>query len=120
MATSKIREIEEIHGETQLDAAVREWVNRQAGVTGVAGVARDLFTGGCASGYVGELIYTRDSERFALRHMVDILAMWQEDADEFGARPMPSKGTDLDLNWLAWYGFEAAARRLFSRAGVEH
>jgi len=107
---------------TKLERAVARWLNRTAREyeSGVEGVARDLFTGGCASGFVTHLIYTRDSERFALRHMVDILDLMQEDTGETGERPQPRDGADVDLNWLAWYGFESAARRVLDQAGVEY
>ena len=65
---------------------------------------------------VSHLVYTTDCESFAKRHIGDILTMWQDDADNFGERPMPEKGQGLDLNWLAWYGFEQAARNVVARA----
>ena len=109
------------HATNPLEEAARRWLNYKGrGYDyGAAGAYRDLTYGGCSSGIVSDLIYTSDCERFAKRHIADILAQWQSDTDDLGERPMPAKGKELNLGWLARYGFERAAQSVASRAGIE-
>jgi len=118
MTLNRSKKIPTNLAETAIERNALAWLNRQGEgyEDGWRGAAKDLFYGGCSSGMVSHLIYTTDCEAFAKRHISDILEMWQDDTDNIGERPMPANGSDLDLNWLAWYGFETAARNVVSRA----
>lgn len=106
--------------ETELEWDVIRMINDMAKnhSEGVAGAGRDLLVGGCAGWVAAGLHFTRDSERFGVRHIEDILALWEDDTRELGERPGP-RGAALDLSWLANYGFQAATRRVLARVGVE-
>jgi hypothetical protein len=107
--------------ETNLERAVIRMINDMAEdhSEGVAGAGRDLLAGGCAGWVAAGLYLTGVSERFAARHIKDILALWEDDTRDLGERPGP-RGAALDLSWLAHYGFQAAARRVLDRAGIEY
>lgn len=118
--------------ESQLEKTIARWASRKADDYGgdVAGVFRDLFYGGCASGMVGGMVYYCDTVRFFEVHAQEILAMAHEQAEEMGHPNVFAFLADLQgaadvndydqfANLLAWYGFEEAARRLAQRAGYE-
>jgi hypothetical protein len=105
--------------ETALERAALRWINRKADgyADGWKGAYADLCRGGCSSGIVSELIYNVDCERFARRHLVDILAIMEDVADNTGEAPTPNRrdGMTFDATWLAWYGFEHAAGNVAER-----
>lgn len=108
---------------TPLERHVAAWVIRQAEDykdTGCAGVFKDLFYGGCSSGIVGHLVYSRDCLSFARRYLAEILSIMAEDSEEFGESPAPRKDSPgWSPDWLAWYGFERTAQRLADRVGYD-
>jgi hypothetical protein len=87
--------------------------------------------GGCASGTVGHLIYTRDCVRFYRAHKAEIHTLLADMLDSMGvASPAElfgdkweagdwSASEDANQNLLAWFGFEEACRALVSRAGYD-
>ena len=105
--------------ETALERFALRWINRKAEGydDGWKGAAADLFHGGCSSGIVSELIYNTDCEKFARKHLVDILEVMSDYADNVGEYPTPDRrsGLQFDTTWLAWTGFEMAARRVVDR-----
>ena len=117
------KKIPAIHAHSDLEKAALAWLNRRAADydDGWKGAARDLFHSGCSSGVVSELIYNNDCDKFTRKHLVDILQLWEELWEEMGELPLPRKkdGMNLDTTWLAWMGFEEAARRVTSRAGYD-
>lgn len=125
-----------VKAETRLERHVKSWINAQAREydSGADGVLRDLFHGGCSSGYVGHLIYTSDCVKFFARHRRDISALLAEMVDSAGRQPGelfnnprsmqwepsdPLAQEDNNRNILAWFGFEEAARVLADRQGIE-
>lgn len=117
-----------------LERRVTDWMNDQAKDyedDGVERVYRDLMTGGCASGYVGELVYTVDCERFYAEHEDDISDILSEAMADLGVDGPPGLFGDKwdnddplareseNRNLLAWFGFEEAARVVANRAGIE-
>lgn len=115
--------------ETKLERAVARWLRSEARDRNgdVEGVFKDLSYGGCASGMVGELIYTADAAKFYRRHVDDIDTIVRDLCSD-GWRPENMSGwDDSDLfartpgnqNMLAWLGFEEAARALATRAGSD-
>jgi hypothetical protein len=103
-----------------LERDAARWLNKRAPDyrDGVAGVARDLFKGGCSGGMVNHLIHYRDTERYAKRHLLPILDALEEYREEMGERVAPPNG-EWTANDLAWVGFELAARRVCSAANIE-
>lgn len=81
--------------------------------------AKDLFYRDCISGIVSELIYSRDCEAFAKRHLADSMEALDDYAGEMGEPVTPRKGMNWNFDWLAWAGFELAARKVCDRAGIE-
>ena len=114
------KKISAIHAHTTLEKAVLRWINRRASDydNGWKGATKDLFHGGCSSGIVSELIYNKDCDRFARRHLSDILALMEEYCDNMGEAPTPNRrdGMQFDTTWLAWSGFEMAAHNVVNRA----
>jgi hypothetical protein len=117
--------------ESKLEKAVASWVVRRMDDYdgSAAGVFRDLFYGGCESGIVGDLVYYSDSVPFYEKHREDIWALALEQADDMGAGNVFAHLAGLNhhepntydqiANFLAWYGFEEAARRLAGRLGLD-
>jgi hypothetical protein len=120
--------------ETALERHVARWLRDQARGSydgEMRSAACDLMHGGCASGTVGHLIYTRDCVRFYRRYQADVHALLADMLDSMGvATPAElfgdkwdatdwSAADDANQNLLAWFGFEEACRALMSRAGCE-
>jgi hypothetical protein len=102
--------------ETKLEKEVAKIIRHQVDKTyDQHSFLEDLYTGGCASGLVGSLIYYKDTLPFYKRHRaeigqlvreylegrMDLLRGW-DDTD-----PLALETTNQNL--LAWYGFEAVA-----------
>jgi hypothetical protein len=124
---------------TPLEKAVARWVvsrvhnwhsaDGKPQTYGPAEVFKDLFHGGCQSGIVNELIYTRDCVAFYKRHQKEIAAILYRLSEDTGASyPAALNGFDAEdpicleaqnQNLLAWVGFEEAARALADALGVE-
>jgi hypothetical protein len=111
-----------------LEKAVAKWINDRAGDYGgdPCGPLRDLLYGGCASGIVGGLVYYKDTTKFYADHKADIWELINERAEECGAKnPFEflaglNHGGNLGSvdeveNFLAWFGFEEAARTIAGR-----
>lgn len=123
-----------VQTETKLEGAVARWIRSRARDypdTGAAGVLKDLAYGGCQSGMVGHLIYTRDCVRFYRRHRVDIVEALRATMDDMGVNGVaelfgdrwdaadPLAHDDPNRTLLAHFAFEETARALAGRAGVE-
>ena len=117
--------------ETKLERHVAKWLKDQAvdgGYdSGIEGVAKDLFYGGCQSGMVGHLIYYHDTLKFYRRYKKDIHVLLKDMLDSCGGGISDLFGNKWDKddpladethnqNLLAWFGFEEAARNLCDRA----
>ena len=107
--------------ETKLGKYARCWLNRHAKDEGqsVGEIAEVLLRHGCASGYVGELIYYHLTTKFYKRFQEDINALIAEFQDSSCNLSMGYliKGWDetdplamecTNQNLLAWWGFEIA------------
>jgi hypothetical protein len=117
---------------TPLERHVLRWINARAADypgSGAAGVLKDVFYGGCASGMVGHLISYTDTTKFYKRYQGEIDALLRDILQETG-----STVTELFRNWdaddplarddenmciLAWFGWEETARKLADRAGID-
>jgi hypothetical protein len=119
----------QLQPETKLERAVARWLRSEARDRNgsVRSVLRDLFYGGCASGIVGDLIYTSDAAKFYRRHRTDIGQLVRDWIESTGA-PFSLTGwddsdpfaeEDSNRNLLAWFGFERAAQNLADRAGYD-
>lgn len=119
--------------ETKLERAVARWLRSEAKdrEDGIAGVLADLMHGGCQSGMVGDLIYTRDCVKFYKRHADDIDVLLRDICSDCDTTPGklfaragwddsdPLARTPSNQNILAWFGFEEAARALGMRADLD-
>ena len=79
----------------------------------------DLFSHGCQSGMVSELIYYTDTHEFAKKHIEEILALKTELEDDMG-ETIQDRNKGDELNFLAWLAFEETARQLYHLAGGEN
>lgn len=122
---------------TRLERNVQRWANDRGADyhNGAEGVLKDLFYGGCSSGMVNHLIYTKDCVKFYHTHRREINALLKETMDNTGLHDLsklfsntaamswdaedPLAQEDGNRNILAWFGFEEAARNLASRNGLE-
>ena len=114
---------------TPLEKDARRWLNSQGEGydNGAEGAYKDLEYGGCSSGMVGHLTYTKDCVTFFMRHRVEINAMLYEAMENAGAngpadlfgekwdRQDPLALDDPNRNLLAWFGFETAASLVWGR-----
>lgn len=123
--------------ETRLERHVQKWINDKAQDydSGAEGVLKDLFYGGCSSGMVNHLIYTRDCVKFYQTHRREISALLKETMDSIGEHDLskifsntksmtwdaedPLAQEDGNRNILAWFGFEETARKLADRNEIE-
>lgn len=99
-----------------LESHVAEWLNEKAGEydEGLEGVFKDLFYGGCQSGYVPHLIYSADCRDFVVNHMLSIQELMNELVEQFGAECIGSIlfKDHFSFDRLAWLAFEETARKL--------
>lgn len=117
--------------ETLLERHVQKWINGEVAdyENGAAGVIDDLLRCGCQSGFVGHLIYYKDTLAFFKKHRQEINSLLKELIDGTGYGPEQlfrdwDKEDPLALdtsnqNLLAWFGFEETARKLADRNGIE-
>ena len=115
---------------SRLERNALNWLNDSADYdNGAAGRYLDLMHGGCVSGIVGHLIYSRDCRTFLKRHRAEINAMLGGEIEEHGLSgpadlirdwdKSDPLGEDTNADRLAWFGFETACRNVMARAGYE-
>ena len=116
-------------GESKLMRAVASWAISKGRdyEDGAAGAFSDLFNGGCESGMVSHLVYYCDTIAFAKKHLAEILELAIEDGENQAENAFTMLGqcrgasscgdAGQCLNFLAWYGFETAARKLADAVG---
>lgn len=115
---------------TRLERNALRWLNDSADYQdGATGRYRDLRHGGCQSGLVNHLIYSRDCRSFLKYHRAEINEMLGTMMEDMGVSS-PAEllrewdasdplGMDVNADRLAWFGFETAAQRVAQRAGIE-
>ncbi len=77
---------------------------------------QDLQRCGCQGGFIGSLIYYRDTHAFYDQHYDEIEELRWELEDSLG-QPLQIKG-DLK-NWFAWFGFEETASQMAEEIRLE-
>lgn len=116
-----------------MERHVQAWANGRAVdyENGAVGVLKDLFYGGCQSGMVSHLIYTRDTVKFFQTHRREISELLKEMMESVGCDGPkglfgdkwedtdPLAQEDPNRNLLAWFGFEETARKLADKNGIE-
>jgi len=77
----------------------------------------DLFQGGCVSGFIGELIYYKDTYAFFDKYYSDIMDLVYEYKEQ---------GIEVDLmkdnnikNTGAWFAYEETARQIADELGFD-
>lgn len=91
---------------------------------------REVVQHGCESGIVGQLVYYNQASAFYRQHESDIWDILEADRENTGAdniltmlagmRWAGNVGTSDQLeNYLAWYGYETAARAILDRKEQE-
>lgn len=101
----------------QEPCSIRAEVAREAlDYESIASFFQDLQRSGCQSGFIGPLIYYRDTHAFYDRHYDEIEELRCELEDSL-SQPLQIKG-DLK-NWFAWFGFEETAYRMMEEIGLE-
>jgi len=115
----------ETPAENKLERYVINWVNERAQDydDGVQGVIKDLMTGGCASGYVSELIYTADCRRFVCEFMSEIEELINGLIENIGDAEWLVKDLSgnvcFSFDKMAWVAFEETAHHLALKNGIE-
>jgi len=119
--------------QTPLERRVQREINSMAADydDGAAGVLADLMQGGCQSGFIGSLIYYKDTVAFYRKHRREIAGLLAEMIADVGSPGPdglfgdkwdtrdPLAQEDLNQNLLAWFGFEETARKLAGDNGIE-
>lgn len=129
----KIKAIQVDEQGTKLGKAVAEIINdhiNEDETYTLADYLQDLFTGGCQSGFVTELIYYTDTEKFYAEYREDISAalvvmleetgfsVWELFGDKWD-RYDPLANDTQNKNLLAWFAFEETARNIGQGLGIE-
>lgn len=116
---------------TKLEKAVQAILNGKVEKDySIESVLNDLMQGGCASGFICDLIYYDDTVKFYKKHETEIDALLKNTCDDCGLDPATLFGDKWDAedffakdtsnqNLLAWFGFEETARTLADRNGIE-
>lgn len=115
--------------ETNLERAVAEIAGERG--KDCEGFVKDVLSGGCVNGTVGELIYTDDCVAFYRKHKKDIQKLVTELMSDTGEDSLkglfgdkfdsedPFCEEDENQNLLAWFGFEEALRQLADRIELD-
>ena len=93
----------------RLESHVAKWLMEQAeDYNDIEGIFRDLFHGGCQSGYVTHLIYSGDCRDFLCEYMTEIEALLGLISNEIGSEALAESffKNDFSFDQLAWFGFE--------------
>lgn len=118
-AIKKLEVIADDGKSSELKTAVCKMIIDQFdGYEEAEGFFNDLFQHGCQSGMIGELIYYRDTHKFAKKHIEDILELKTELEEAMG-QPVIDRNKGDELNFLAWLAFEEIARELAGELGLE-
>lgn len=75
---------------------------------------KDVYTHGCISGTVPQLIYVKDCEYFVKEHLSDILVLFDEAVDEGIVEAMPT-----NISLIAWWAFEITCKQLYEAINWE-
>ena len=106
----------------RLETHVSSWIIEQAeNYQDAEGVLRDLFHGGCESGYVTHLIYTDDCHAFVHEYFAEIEMILETLAEDYGAATLGDiLLKDRSFHWdrLAWLAFEETARQVALRSNI--
>jgi hypothetical protein len=88
----------------------------------IKGFFDDLFYGGCASGFINDLIYYKDTLKFYIIYKDEINKLLNETISNFGSlkeafgenydETDPLNLETNNQNLFAWFGFEETANRL--------
>lgn len=115
--------------ETELEQAVASIAGKRG--EDCTDFVKDVLSGGCVNGTVGELIYTEDCVAFYRRHKKDIQSLVKDLMSDTGEDSMkglfgdkfdsedPFCEEDENQNLLAWFGFEEALRQLADRIELD-
>lgn len=130
MKTDTVNKIPASCATTRLERNALRWLNESDDyANGATGRLADLMHGGCVSGTVGHLIYSKDCRNFLKYHREEINSMLAEQLEETGFTS-PAEllrdwdasdplGMDTNADRLAWFGFEQACRKVAQRAGID-
>ena len=72
---------------------------------------KDFYQGGCISGFVGELIYYADTEKFYNTYAIDIENLVNKYHNDISSSSIPRPTGNYD-NDAAWFAFESVAIEL--------
>lgn len=115
--------------ETKLERAVASIAGKRGG--DCTDFVKDVLSGGCVNGTVGELIYTGDCVAFYRKHKKDIQSLVKDLMNDCGIDSMkglfgdkfdsedPFCEENENQNLLAWFGFEEALRLLADRIELD-
>ncbi len=130
METIIVKKIASEHAQTRLERDALRWLNASEDYNdGATGRYKDLMHGGCQSGIVRHLIYSRNCRTYLKRHHEEINRLLGEMIDEVGGTgpadvlrewdKSDPLGLDVNADRLAWFGFETAAHTVAQRAGID-
>lgn len=71
----------------------------------------DVLCYGCINGIVSELIYYNDTKKFFIKHIDEILGLLDTYLQQNGVSPVEM----IDVNRLAWFGYEYAIQEIKNR-----
>jgi hypothetical protein len=112
-----IEDLKEYQAKNDLENVVRDIIfSESEGHGELEGFFKDLFEHGCRSGMIGSLVYYIDTYTFFEKHLEDIVELWDKIEEETGESLEIPKGENK-INWLAWFGFEETARKIYQNLG---
>ena len=94
----------------------------------IKGFFDDLFKGGCQSGFISDLIYYKDTNKFFDDHEDEIETLISQNMKDCGIETRPlfinslngsAESITQEKNLLSWFAFEETARSLANELGIE-
>tara|TARA_Y100000034_G_C6845157_1_gene382780 strand:+ start:65 stop:502 length:438 start_codon:yes stop_codon:yes gene_type:complete len=94
----------------------------------IKGFFDDLFKGGCQNGFISDLIYYKDTNKFFDDYEDEIETLISQNMEDFGIKTRPlfinslngsAENITQEKNLLSWFAFEETARSLAYELGIE-
>ena len=130
MVTITKKQLKELKGSSKLkDYVINDVLDSYNNYDDIDGYFKDLFHGGCQSGFVGSLIYCSDTVKYFDKYKDEIEELITTSAEDQGVTYMElisslnnAKYIDSEeqrKNLLAWFAFEETAHNLANELGLE-
>lgn len=110
----------EKHGNSLKKDVAKEWLNNVDEYENGEEWIKDLMNGGCSSGFIGKLIYTKDAQKYYDKHYDAVEDIISDLEESIGQSIDASNKSKIDhKTFRAWVAFEEMARNISQEIDIE-